>query len=261
MTELEAGRTVRLTNIQRFSLHDGPGIRTTVFLKGCPLHCPWCANPENIRYGCEPWRKSDGTSGVFGYELTLTELKEDLLKDKAFYLGEGGVTFSGGEPLLQIGQYAPLLEELKREHIHLALETALFVEKEKVETAAQYFDWWYVDMKVLEPGGCRKLLGGDVRQYLDNLSWLARQKVPLTVRIPCAAGMTDTAENLAAILSCIRVLGIEQTEIFAVHDLAREKYRSLNRAWTVDVSESGRAVELLAQQLEKNGISYRIIRL
>lgn len=261
MTETEAGRTVRLTNIQRFSLHDGPGIRTTAFLKGCSLHCPWCANPENIRYGCEPWRKSDGTSGMFGYDLTLAGLKEELLKDKAFYLEDGGVTFSGGEPLLQIDRYAPLLEELKREHIHLALETALFVEKEKVEIAARYFDWWYVDMKVLEPAGCRKLLGGDVRQYLDNLSWLVRQKAPLTVRIPCAAGITDTAANLSAILSCIRAMGLEQIEIFAVHDLAREKYRSLDRPWTVDVSENGKAVEALARQFEKSGIPYRIIRL
>lgn len=261
MTEMEAKQTVRLTNIQRFSLHDGPGIRTTVFLKGCPLHCPWCANPENIRYERETWRKSDGTSGVFGYDITLSDLQKELLKDCTFYLDGGGVTFSGGEPLLQIDRYEPLLQELKQNHIHLALETALFVDQGKVEIAQKYFDWWYVDMKVLEPGICRQILGGNIWQYLENLSWLINRGVALCIRIPCVCGVTDTKENLVRAVSLLQELQLKQIEIFAIHDLAKNKYDSLDRKWTVDVARGEAAVNSVKSNLEAVGIHARVIRI
>ena len=97
--------SVRITNIQHFCLHDGPGIRTTVFLKGCNLHCPWCANPECISMDIE---------GEFGRDIQIEELERELLKDELYYsLNNGGVTFSGGEPLLQIKELKELLKALK----------------------------------------------------------------------------------------------------------------------------------------------------
>lgn len=262
MTEKERRQTVRVTNIQRFCLHDGPGIRTTVFLKGCTLHCPWCCNPENISCEIQTWRDPDtGETGTYGYDISLGDLARELLKDRGFYLDGGGVTFSGGEPLLQVGKYEPLLRELKAEKVHLAVETALFVGRKQVEIASRYFDWWYVDMKVPEPNLCRQLLGGDMGQYMGNLRLLSQNAPELHIRIPCAHGITDTAENMAEIVRRTRMLNINQVALFGIHDLARDKYRRLNRAWTVDVSQSETAVRTMAGLLQNCGVSCRVMYL
>ncbi len=261
MTESEKKQKIRVTNIQRFSLHDGPGIRTTVFLKGCSLRCPWCANPENVRYEIEPWQKSDGTAGLFGRDISLDELYDELLKDRGFYLEGGGVTFSGGEPLLQIEHYLPLLEELKQNHIHLAIETALFVDQKQVEAAIRFFDWWYVDMKLLVPEWCRRLLNGDARQYLDNLTFLTEHGISPTIRIPCVHGYTDTPESLERIAHWIKKLELKQVEIFGIHDLAREKYKSLGREWPMDLSDNEEAVRNVARFLNKSQIQCKMIRI
>ena len=103
--------TVLVTNVQRFSLHDGPGIRTTVFLKGCSLHCPWCSNPENIFPVQEKYRV-DGKDGVYGKMWMLSDIYAEILKDRSFYEHEGGVTFSGGEPLLFIKKIEPNIQRV-----------------------------------------------------------------------------------------------------------------------------------------------------
>lgn len=134
--------SILYTNIQRFSLHDGPGIRTTVFLKGCSIRCPWCSNPENLSNQIQRYIK-DGQEAFYGSFMEPDELYAEILKDKNFYIGEiddysisnceemnrlpGGVTFSGGECLLQIEQLIPLLKRLRDEHIHITVESSLFV--------------------------------------------------------------------------------------------------------------------------------------
>ena len=115
---------VRITDIQHFSLHDGPGIRTTVFFKGCNLRCPWCANPECI---------SQKIQGEFGYDISLDELEKEILKDEPFYKTGGGVTFSGGEPLLQIKYIEPLLKSLSAiylDEINTAFKSDNFVKED-----------------------------------------------------------------------------------------------------------------------------------
>jgi len=128
---------VIFTNVQHFSLHDGPGIRTTVFLKGCTIRCPWCSNPENLKFKLETYVRN-GEKDIYGRKISCDELYKELIKDKAFYgeangdipandfcidnafdLGKlpGGITFSGGEALAQIDRIVPLLEKLKKEHI------------------------------------------------------------------------------------------------------------------------------------------------
>ena len=106
---------VRITNIQRFSLQDGPGIRTTVFFKGCNLRCPWCANPENINYEIQEYM-DENTKKIFGYDIELKELEKEILKDENYYkLNNGGVTFSGGEPLLQFNKIEELLNTIQND--------------------------------------------------------------------------------------------------------------------------------------------------
>ena len=130
---------VRITNIQRFCLSDGPGIRTTVFLKGCNLNCPWCANPENIEYEFNDYIKDNGEKGIFGYDIELENLFEEIMKDKEYYkMNNGGVTFSGGEPLLQIKRLEPILKKLKENKINICFETALNIPKDLLLIAIKY---------------------------------------------------------------------------------------------------------------------------
>lgn len=262
MTEEEKLRTVRITNIQRFCMHDGPGIRTTVFLKGCSIHCPWCCNPENISYEIQQWRDPEtGETGIYGCDISLEDLEKELLKDRDFYLDGGGVTFSGGEPLLQIEKYEPLLRELKAEKVHLAVETALFVDRVFVEMALPYIDWWYVDLKLLRSKMCKDILGGDITQYLENLNAVAKSRPEVHVRIPCVHGITDKPENMERIGDCLRKLPICDAEVFGVHSLAINKYRSLDINYEVDTTRSDAGVAAVKNKLEDRGIRCHTIRL
>ena len=206
---------VRITDIQHFSLHDGPGIRTTVFLKGCSINCPWCANPECI---------SSKIQGDFGYDITLEELEDEILKDEPYYKTGGGVTFSGGEPLLQIKYMEPLLKSLKLKNINICFETALFVPKEYVNISKIYADEFIVDIKMLNPENVRNILKGNINQYLDNLNSLDLNKT--TFRIP----VTEySLKDQDLILKLIEDLEPNKIEIFKLHNLASRKYEILNR--------------------------------
>ena len=211
--------SVRITNIQHFCLHDGPGIRTTVFLKGCNLRCPWCANPECISNEIE-----DG----FGYDISLDKLKEDILKDEIYYSkNDGGVTFSGGEPLLQIKNLKNLLIDLKSKNINICFETALFVNKNLLEIAMPYVDEFIVDVKILSKEECKDILGGNVDTYLKNLKLLKNKKVMF--RIPLVQEYTLTEDNTKLILELLNDYPDYKVEIFKIHNLAESKYKILGK--------------------------------
>ena len=162
---------VRITNIQRFCLSDGPGIRTTVFLKGCNLKCPWCANPENIDYNFNKYIDKNGEIKVFGYDIELNDLFNELMKDKNFYrLNNGGITFSGGEPLLQIKKIEPLLKKIKDEKINICFETSLNVPQELVKIAIDYADEFIVDIKILDRSLALNILKFDLDLYYNNIN-------------------------------------------------------------------------------------------
>lgn len=209
--------TVRITNIQHFSLHDGPGIRTTVFLKGCSINCPWCANPECI---------SPKIEGEFGYDIHLDKLENEIIEDKPFYKTGGGVTFSGGEPLLQIKDLEPLLKSLKNENIHICFETALFVPEKYLKIAEKYADEFIVDIKILKEKECKQILNGDINQYLNNIPCLDLNKT--TFRIPLNE-FTLTCENINLISDLLKKFKAKKLEIFKIHNLARKKYETLNK--------------------------------
>lgn len=212
--------SVRITNIQHFCLHDGPGIRTTVFLKGCNLKCPWCANPECISFELEK---------DFGQDISLDDLERELLKDKPYYsLNEGGVTFSGGEPLLQIKELEPLLASLNNQNIHICFETALFIRKNILELAIPYVNEFIVDVKILTPDECKGILGGNVDIYLENLEFLFSQNKKVTFRIPVCKPVLKE-DNIRLILDLISAHKPNNVEIFKIHNLAREKYAKLGR--------------------------------
>lgn len=252
--------SVRISNIQRFCLHDGPGIRTTVFLKGCNLHCPWCANPETLLYKKQYYfdkEKCIATDGVcsvnsdcpmlsgglnnitkedmiacicnaigqYGYDISLDELERELLKDKVFFEESGGITFSGGEPLLQIEKYEPLLKRLKEKEIHLCAETALFVPRKLVEIAAKYIDLFIVDVKILDAEKCKNILGGDVEVYKANIELIGYKEI--LFRFPVVESLTLNNLNIEAICEFISSRINTEMEIFSMHSLANKKYEVL----------------------------------
>lgn len=255
-----------VTNIQRFCLHDGPGIRTTVFFKGCSLHCPWCCNPENISfqpqfyfqrkkciaqngrcpYGDCPFADGgsvredlalltqkqqqqckSGAIGIYGQWYTAEELYNELMKDAPFWGKEGGVTFSGGEPLLQIEALESVLAALKQKGVDLCAETALYVPPSAVKTAVKYFDELYVDVKLLDADGVRNVLGGDLDVYLYNLDILAASGQPVCLRHPQIKGYTDDPATLTAIQALRQKHPQFQYQILAEHHLGNDKYASL----------------------------------
>jgi pyruvate formate lyase activating enzyme len=189
-------------DIREFAVHDGPGVRTTVFLKGCPLRCAWCHNPEGI--SSEP-QIVVGAAGsrLVGRRSTSSELAA-LLNGQADILraAEGGVTFSGGEPLLQAAFVAEVIEQL--EQTHVLLDTSGYGSAADFQLLLGMVDLVYFDLKVLEPVAHRRHTGRDNGPILRNFATLAASTVPYIVRVPLVPGVTDTDENLAAIAEAVR---------------------------------------------------------
>lgn len=229
---------ILLTNIQRFSLHDGPGIRTTVFLKGCSLRCPWCSNPENLESKTQKYIKN-GIEGLYGKDYTWDELYHEILKDKVFYDGDcgskdlnkmpGGVTFSGGECLLQMDELEPLLERLNKEGIHTAVETCLFALASQLFIAIKYIDLFYVDIKILDEEKCKEVLSGTLSVYHTNLQTLLNSGKPIVFRIPVIGGYTDGDDNRKRVVEMLRNVkgNVLKIELIKEHNLGTSKYQSL----------------------------------
>lgn len=230
--------SILLTNIQRFSLHDGPGIRTTVFLKGCSLRCPWCANPENLNPYTEQYIKN-GIEGTYGKEYTTDELYAEVVKDLAFYDGvwssndlnkmPGGVTFSGGECLLQMDKLESLLERLNEEKIHTAVETCLFAPASQLSIALNHIDLFYVDIKILDETKCKDVLKGILSVYQKNLQTLLNSNKPVVFRVPVIGGYTDGEYNRKKVVELIKEAhgNVLKIELIKEHSLGVSKYQSL----------------------------------
>lgn len=242
-------KNILLTNIQRFSLHDGPGIRTTVFLKGCSIHCPWCSNPENLLHREQRYVKMDHNrkveeKGTYGKWYSPDELYSEVIKDKAFYGScnansatyldslPGGVTFSGGECMLQMKELDPMLQRLNDEQIHTIVETSLFCSSVQLSIAIKHIDLFYVDIKVLNDDLCSSSLGGRIELYKNNLVTLLNSGKPVVFRLPVIGGYTDSEENRKAVVELIEskaksYSNLLKIEILKEHNLGTNKYQSL----------------------------------
>lgn len=237
-----------VTNIQRFSLHDGPGIRTTVFLKGCSLRCPWCSNPENLNPYIESYIK-DGKEGLYGKEYNVDEVFNEVMKDKNFYDNEGGVTFSGGEALLQARELVGLFKRFKEAGITTAIETCLFAPTDNLILLIPFIDFFYVDMKILDGVKCKETIKGNLNLYKTNLDFLTKEK-KITIRIPVIGGYTDDENNRRLVVEEIvkHKDSIIKIELIKEHNLGDSKYKSLR--WDLPIYK-GVSEELMEQYMKE----------
>lgn len=255
---------ILVSNIQRFCLHDGPGIRTTVFLKGCNLSCPWCSNPENIFPEIENYILKEGreeTAGTYGRYLSLREIYAEVLKDKTYYRNGGGVTFSGGEPLFRVSKYEPLLMQLRDDNISLCVETALFISERELKLALKYIDTMIIDIKILEKEQCRNILGGDLDIYLANIEVVNNSMVNVIYRVPLVPPYTTNDKNIEKIIDFLQDKHFLSLELIKGHNLAKKKYESLNKI-NYNIPEiSGEEMKCILHKFEKSGITAQICKI
>lgn len=250
-------KSVLITNIQRMCFHDGPGIRTTVFLKGCNLRCPWCANPENIS-GLPENYIHDGITGTYGRKIDQAELLNELLRDKAFFGNEGGVTFSGGEPLLHLENLESLIVQLKQHGINIVVETALQVSMEKWKSLLKQIDTFIIDLKILDKEMCASTLGGNIDIYRENVDLVYRNNKNMIFRIPLNHEYTMNDVNLNLIDSFLEEYNSVPVEIFATHSMGEAKYKSLGKSAPKLNDVTVDEVESIADRFRKHGILVRI---
>jgi pyruvate formate lyase activating enzyme len=227
-------------DIKRFALHDGPGIRTTVFFKGCPLNCWWCHNPESIRTLPEKIKVNPiGTfqqsckqdKEIIGKKYTVSELMTEIVKDKIFYdESGGGVTFSGGEPLLQVNFLTEVLKSCKESGINTAIDTSGFVSANYFNKVYEFTDLFLFDLKLADDVLHKKFTGVSNSIILDNLKMLTEQGNKLIIRIPLIPGVTDTEKNLSDISSFLMKLkNIHEINLLPYNEIAESKYKRFNK--------------------------------
>lgn len=252
--------SVWITNIQRMCFDDGPGIRTTVFMKGCSIHCPWCSNPENIDFKPEAYERN-GAHYIYGKEYSASELFDLLIKDKKFWEPDGGVTFSGGEALMQSRQLEEVWKLLKLNEIHIAAETALFVPQELLEIAISYIDYFIVDVKILEKAVCHDVLGGDAEQYLNNVEILYQSGKLGLFRVPCCPEYTFTDPNQILLHQFLKQHRNIPVQLFAIHELGAAKYECLNKNMWRTKGVEEQSLSEYCMKLKTDGINAEIIHI
>ncbi len=213
-------------DIKRDSSEDGPGIRTTVFFKGCPLSCVWCQNPEGKLLKSE----ADMSGEKIGIWMTMDELLYRLLQDKPFFTTTGGgVTLSGGEPTMQMDVASQLLQKLKAEGVHTAIETSGFFKYDQfVEFMLPWLDLIYFDLKLIDDAESRKYCGRSNVSILENFSRLLENtNIPVVPRIPLIPDITATEENLRGIAAFLERHGVKSCSLMPYNPLWNDKLQKL----------------------------------
>ena len=292
-------------DIKKYAIHDGPGIRTTIFFKGCPLACRWCHNPEGMNVAvqriyrqqrcigcgecmqtcprqairqtaegmmadllkCELCRTcaqhcpSDAVEFI-GQKVTVAEVVRQIEKDIAFYdQSRGGVTFSGGEPLMQPEFLLQLLDACGHLDLHRTVDTTGYADAKLLLKVAQKTDLFLYDLKLMDPEKHRKYTGVSNEQILNNLKQLTQNDVRIQVRMPVIPGINSDAENIDKTADFIHSLGkIEHVSLLPFHNSAQAKYRRLNmQSISAPIAPPGAGmVQNIAARLKKTGLKVTI---
>ena len=251
----------RIFNIQRFSLHDGPGIRTIVFFKGCLMRCAWCCNPESQRYDIETIIEK-GKEKTVGYDVTVSDIMPEILADLAYYKrSEGGVTLSGGEVLCQADFAAELLKACKEEGLHTAIESSSATSFDKIEKLLPYLDLYLMDIKHMDREKHKEYTSHGNERILENARKIAESGVELIIRTPVIPGFNDTPEEIKAISHFAKTLpGVREHHLLPYHRLGTDKYNGLGRRYTLSDVEppSKEKMEYLLSVAETSGLKCQI---
>jgi pyruvate formate lyase activating enzyme len=269
--------TCTLFNLQRFSTEDGPGLRTTLFFKGCPLTCPWCHNPEGISpgpellykqvtcIGCGDCRKACSQDAIelddqgvhvdlnlcdhcfacveacptnsleaVGIDYELEELVQEVLKDRSFFeTSGGGVTLSGGEPLMHLSFIGEFLRRCRQEKIHVALDTSGMTRREWFGPVLNWLGLVLFDVKLMDPEAHRKITGAPLELVLSNLERASKKGLPIWVRTPVIPGFTDSEDNLRNIARYLKreVPSLQRYDLLAFSNLCESKYRMMGKSF------------------------------
>ena len=227
-------------DIKHYAIHDGPGIRTTVFLKGCPMKCWWCHNPESQLMMPEPVekvRKIDDVSitktEISGQWMEVDEVMEIIKKDSVYYEESGGgVTFSGGEPLMQFDFVYQMLERCKEMGIHTAVDTCGIASKKEFEKILDRVDLFLYDLKLMDENESKLFTGVGSEKTIENLRFIAQKGKEIYLRFPLIPGITDTEHNLEAIKSLMKLLPeIKKLDILPFHNIAENKYHRFKKEY------------------------------
>jgi pyruvate formate lyase activating enzyme len=291
-------------DVKRFAIDDGPGIRTTIFLKGCPLHCWWCHNPEGqvsapeLMYrrmrcsGCAECigicpesaisrlgksvsinrekcslcgtcfqKCPTGALAIVGKEMNLNEVLKEIEKDLIFYdESKGGVTFSGGEPLLQLNFLNALLEECRERNIHTAVDTCGYASRKSVGMMSDKADLFLYDIKMMDERKHRKYTGVSNKPILENFKTLAENGGNVLARFPVIPGINDDEANVTQTAEFLVSCGTKNISLLPYHRAGIEKYIGLGKPYRLEKTRcpSDPKLNQIKEELESLGLRVKI---
>ncbi len=252
----------RIFDIQRFSIHDGPGIRTIVFLKGCYLRCRWCCNPESQEYDPVVMRMPGKPERLMGEDVTAMHVMETVLLDEPYYRRSGGgLTLSGGEALAQPEFAKALLTLAKRYGINTCIETTGYAPIEVLREIIPLVDTVLLDIKHMDSKKHEAFTGRPNEKILENARFIAENAAHLIVRVPTVPTFNATPEEIRAISRFAASLpGVRELHLLPYHRLGQDKYAAIGREYTMTeiLPPTAEAMEHLLSVAEESGLICQI---
>ena len=257
--------SVTIFDIKRFAVHDGPGIRTTVFLKGCPLDCWWCHNPESrnpdpeeVTYERMLGDRPIASRKTYGTSMSASAIIKEILKDKLFYEESGGgVTFSGGEPMQQISVLTELLTECKRHGIHTTIDTCGYAPWSSFKKILSFTDLFLYDLKLMQPDRHKHFTGVGNVKIIKNLQRLIDENATINLRIPVVPGVNNSEEEVELLIEFLqqKLTRVPKIHLLPYHYIADNKYQKLkaiNRMTDLE-DHNGLSIKNVEQKLTTAG--------
>ncbi|MBQ2754833.1 MAG: glycyl-radical enzyme activating protein [Clostridia bacterium] len=251
----------RIFNVQKFSVHDGPGIRTIIFLKGCFLRCKWCCNPESQSHEIQQMTVG-GVTKTVGEDVTVREVMEKIMRDRVYYRRSGGgVTLSGGEMLFQPEFSSALLRACKENGISTAVESTACASFDKIEKCLPYIDYYLMDIKHTNSEKHKQFTGQPNELILENAKKIAKSDATLIIRVPVIPTFNDTVEEITDIAKFAKTLdGVEELHLLPYHAFGSDKYKGLGRKYLMEdiVTPTNEKMEQLKSAVENCGLKCQI---